>query len=229
MLKQLAKLYVRRNSDSYVKFLRNKGCKIGERTVFFNPQNTIVDRTRPCLITIGDDVKITDGVTILTHGYDWSVLSNVYHEMLGSSGKVTIGNNVFIGMKTTILKGVTIGNNVIIGANAVVNKDIPDNTVYAGNPAKFIMTVEDYYKKRQGEYIEEAKELAVSYYQRFNEKPPLELFHEFFPIFLERNETSSSIVSRYFSNRQDLIDNFYQSKPQFNGYDEFLIWCGIKD
>ena len=53
-------------------------------------------------------------------------------------GGVKIGNNVFIGMKSTILKGVRIGNNVIIGANSLVNKDVPDNCVVAGNPAKIV-------------------------------------------------------------------------------------------
>lgn len=227
VLKQIAKLYIRRNSESYIKFLRKKGCIIGVRTVIFNPQNTIIDRTRPSLITIGDDVKITDGVTILTHGYDWSVLSGVYHEMIGSSGRVTIGNNVFIGMKSTIVKGVTIGNNVIIGANSLVNKDVQDNSVYAGNPAKFIMSVDDYYRKRKSEFINEAKDLALSYYERFHNRPPMELFHEFFPIFLERSSENRQTVKSNFIDRQDLIDNFYKTKPMFKGYEEFLKWCGI--
>jgi acetyltransferase-like isoleucine patch superfamily enzyme len=227
LIKQIGKFYVRRNSESYIRFLRKKGCEIGERTVIFNPQNTIIDTTRPCLISIGDDVKITDGVTILTHGYDWSVLSVVYHEMLGSSGKVTIGNNVFIGMKTTILKGVTIGNNVVIGASSLVNRDIPDNTVYAGNPAKFIMTIDDYYKKRLTKYVDEAMELAVTYYERFHKKPPIELFHEFFPTFLERDMNSLPIIESCFKNRQDLIDNFNCTEPMFKGFHEFLKACGI--
>ena len=55
----------------------------------------------------------------------------------------------------TILKGVTIGENVIIGANAVINKDIPDNSVVAGNPARVLMSkviykrLEEMLSKRQ--------------------------------------------------------------------------------
>ena len=64
-------------------------------------------------------MEIIRGVTILTHGYDWSVLKGVYGGILGSVGKVTIGNNCFIGMNATILIGVTIGYNVIIGANLI--------------------------------------------------------------------------------------------------------------
>lgn len=57
---------------------------------------------------------------------------------LVSKGEVVIGNNVWIGDKSTILAGVRIGNNVIVGANSVVTKDVPDNTVVAGTPAKII-------------------------------------------------------------------------------------------
>ena len=49
-----------------------------------------------------------------------------------------IGNQCFIGMNSIILPGVKIGNNVIVGAGAVVTKDIPSNTIVAGNPAKVL-------------------------------------------------------------------------------------------
>lgn len=118
------------------------------------------------MIEIGNDVQITSGVTLLTHGYDWSVLKGVYGEVLGSSGVLKIGNNVFIGMHSTILKGVTIGNNVIIGANSLVNKDIPDNCVAAGNPCRVIMSLEEYYKKRKNVQIDEATELVRVYREK---------------------------------------------------------------
>lgn len=62
---------------------------------------------------------------------------------------VKIGNNVFIGMNTIILKGVNIGSNVIIGAGSVVTKDIPDNVVAAGNPCRPIMTIDEYREKKE--------------------------------------------------------------------------------
>ncbi len=55
---------------------------------------------------------------------------------------VIIGNNAFIGAHSTILKGVTIGNNAIVGACSVVTKSIPDNEIWAGNPAKFKRKIE---------------------------------------------------------------------------------------
>lgn len=54
---------------------------------------------------------------------------------------VKIGRNVWIGSNSTILPGVTVGDNAVIGAGSVVTKDIPENTVFAGNPAKFIKNI----------------------------------------------------------------------------------------
>lgn len=215
------------SSEKYIDFLRSKGCTIGEGTYIPAPKNTWIDTTRPCLIHIGNHVKIASGVSILTHGYDWCVLSKVYGEMLGSAGQVSIGNNVFIGVNTTILKGVTIGNNVIIGANSIVNKDIPDNVVACGNPLKVVMTLEDYYLKRKKEYLDEAKVLAISYYNKFNIKPPIELFTEFFPLFLERDIEIMPDYTYNFISHPELVDNFRNSKPMFDGYEEFLKWCGL--
>ena len=51
---------------------------------------------------------------------------------------ITVGNNVWIGTHVSVLPGVTIGNNVVIGAGSVVNRDIPDGVVAAGNPCRVI-------------------------------------------------------------------------------------------
>ena len=64
-----------------------------------------------------------------------------------------MGDNVWIGGNTVILPGVTVGSNVVIGAGSVVSKDIPDNTIAAGNPCKVIREITDedriYYFKKQ--------------------------------------------------------------------------------
>lgn len=57
---------------------------------------------------------------------------------LKSKGEIIIGNNVWIGDKAAVLSGVHVGNNVIIAANAVVTKNVPDNCIVAGVPAKII-------------------------------------------------------------------------------------------
>lgn len=64
---------------------------------------------------------------------------------------VTIGNDVWIGGNVTILPGVTIGNNVIVAAGAVVTKDVPDNSLVGGVPAKLIRTIENDIPEETGE------------------------------------------------------------------------------
>ena len=56
----------------------------------------------------------------------------------GKGGRPTIGDNVDLGVNVTIIGGIHVGNNVVIGAGAVVVKDIPDNAVAVGNPAKVV-------------------------------------------------------------------------------------------
>ncbi|MDO4893230.1 MAG: DapH/DapD/GlmU-related protein [Eubacteriales bacterium] len=64
-------------------------------------------------------------------------------------GTIEIGNNVFIGMNTIVLPGVKIGNNVVIGAGSIVSKDIPNNSVACGIPARVIETLDEYYCKNK--------------------------------------------------------------------------------
>lgn len=215
------------NSESYINYLKNKGMKIGKNLLIPDIHSIVIDETRPWLVNIGDDVVITSGVTILTHGYDLTVLRKYYGELYGSSGKVVIGNNVFIGVKSTILKGVTIGNNVIIGANSLVNKDIPDNCVVAGNPARVIMTLDEYREKRKSEYVNEAKELAVEYYKTYGKKPDIQKFHEFFPIMLKRNETDKSKFRSF--RIAEFEKRYFETEPIYEGLEEFLDACNIKN
>ena len=81
------------------------------------------------MITIGNHVRITEGVKILTHDYAWAVLKTETGAILGASGTVKIGDNVFIGMNTVITRNVEIGNNVIIGAGSVVTSSCNQNSV----------------------------------------------------------------------------------------------------
>ena len=228
MIKRILRKIVLGNkadSDSFIKYLRSKGVEIGEFTNIYNPQNTTIDLTRPWLIKIGKNVQITDGVTILTHGFDWSVLKAVYGDVLGSSGSVTIGDNVFIGVKTTILKGVHIGNNVIIGANSLVNKDIPDNVVAAGNPCKIIMGLDEYHEKRKSAQIKEVKELIQLYRKQYGSEPDENALHEFFWLFT--NDISNLPekwidVLKLGGNFEYTKYIFQTHKKQFNSMDGFL-------
>ncbi len=66
-------------------------------------------------------------------------------------GCIEIKDNVFIGSNTTVLGGVRIGSNVIVAAGSLVNKDIPNNSVVAGVPARVVGTFEDFANKRMAE------------------------------------------------------------------------------
>lgn len=213
------------DSDSYLNHLRKAGSRIGERVVVYEPSKTFIDETRPFLIEIGNDVQITRGVTMLTHGYDWSVLKGIHAEVLGSAGRIKVGNNVFIGQNTMILKGVTIGNNVVIGANSLVNKDIPDNCVYAGNPARYITSIDEYYKKRKAAQLSEAKCIYDNYVKSYGKDPGPEIFGEFFWLFQERDEALLPEFTRRMKtlgNYNESMANFKSSIPEFNGYEDFL-------
>lgn len=124
----------------YVKFL---GVKIGSNSRFTGKK--ISFGSEPYLITIGDNVTITPGVKFQTHDGGVALFREGYPG-LNVFGKITIGNNVFIGEDAMIMYGVTIGDNVVIGARSVVTKDIPSNSVAVGVPAKVIKSLEEYKK-----------------------------------------------------------------------------------
>jgi maltose O-acetyltransferase len=110
---------------------------IGQRT-FINRFASIVSRKN---IAIGDDVLIGDNVSIYDHDHQTNNLSTTYGQQGYTCEEIIIGNNVWIGCHSTILKGVSIGNNSIIGAGSVVTKSIPPNELWAGIPAKFIKKI----------------------------------------------------------------------------------------
>ena len=71
---KIAILGYRATSESYIKYLRKIGAKIGEDVVLYRPLNTTIDIQNPHLLEIGNHVMMTGPVTILTHDYSWSVL-----------------------------------------------------------------------------------------------------------------------------------------------------------
>lgn len=99
----------------------------------FIGESVVLDTLYPELISIGNNVHLTKGCVLLTHYLDTS--KNGIHF---TSGTIEIGENTFVGVNAVIAKSVRIGKNVIIGAGSVVTKDIPDNEVWAGNPARLI-------------------------------------------------------------------------------------------
>ena len=108
--------------------------------------------SEPWIITIGDNVHLTDGIRFVTHDGGTLILREKVPD-LEITKPINIGNNVYIGVDSLILPGVTIGNNVVIGARAVVSRDIPDNSVAVGQPARVIKTIDEYQAKLEKESL----------------------------------------------------------------------------
>ena len=105
----------------------------------------------PDLISMGDNVWIASEVSFVTHDVIHRMLNNYgNYGLRENKGAIRIGNNVFVGAHSTLLPGVTIGDNTIIGAGSLVNKSI-GNGVYAGVPAKYICSFEDFIEKRKNQ------------------------------------------------------------------------------
>lgn len=103
--------------------------------------------SEPYLITIGSNCQLTKGAFIHTHG--GGVVARPIIPDFDVFGKVVIGDWVYIGSDAKIMPGVTIGNNVLVAAGSVVTKSIPSNVVVAGNPARYICTVEEYIERNR--------------------------------------------------------------------------------
>lgn len=173
------------DSDAYVAHLRRLGMRIGDGTTIFSPRSCLIDETRPWMVELGSHVQISHGVVILTHGYEWSVVQGVTGEVLGSCGKVTIGDNVFLGANSVILKGITIGSNVIVGAGSVVTGDLPDACVAAGNPARILMSLAEYREKRKAAQAAEARALTAEYRKVYGKEPEAQVLREFYWLFAD--------------------------------------------
>lgn len=104
--------------------------------------NTHIDTLIPQFIEIGDNFISAPGSLITAHDASTFLFSGKYRVE-----RVKIGNNVFLGANSVVLPGVTIGDNVIVGAGTIVSRNLESNGVYAGNPAKFICSIDEYLLK----------------------------------------------------------------------------------
>lgn len=143
------------------------GVKMGNDCQVFN---NVGFGSEPYLVQLGSKVKITNGTQFITHDGGMEVLRNL--ESLPNAdffGQIIIGNNVFIGNRTMILPGVTVGDNVVIGAGSIVTKDIPNDSVCAGVPAKVIRSIDEY-KNKYTDLVDYTKGLSQNEKKKYLEK-----------------------------------------------------------
>lgn len=135
-------------TDEYQELIHRLFCEVGEGSRIVAPM-TIVhgDKVRigrnaivmpnslmmaSGTITIEDNVRMAAYVKLISNNHD------PYDRMILTCMPVVLKRNCWIGAGAVILPGVTVGENSIVGVGSVVTKDVPDNTVVAGNPAKFV-------------------------------------------------------------------------------------------
>lgn len=144
----------------------------------------------PSLVFLHDNVKLASEVRFVTHDGIHLALNEKYRtkEFIEKVGCIEIMDNVFVGSGTRILYNTRIGSNVIIGSDSLVNKDIPDNSVYAGVPARYICSFDEYVEKAR-KYSEKARELYG-----IDEMPPMskELVSKIYENFLKEKDRKTS-------------------------------------
>ena len=127
---------------AYIEVCKKRGMKIGKNVIFIEAP---AFGSEPYLIEIGDYTKITAGATFINHdGAMYTIRSMEKYKDARNFGRIKIGKNCFVGNNCTFLPGAQMGNNCILGTGSVLNSSMPDNTVFAGVPAKFICTIEQY-------------------------------------------------------------------------------------
>ena len=141
------------------------------------------------LIYLHDNVKIASNVGFVTH--------DIIHTMLNAKepgsghveriGCIEVMDNVFIGSGTRILYDTRIGSNVIIGSDSLVNKDVPDNSVVAGVPARFICTFDEYVEKSKAYSAEFREKYGISKVNGVDDALAAQLYQDF----LSRREENS--------------------------------------
>lgn len=148
LLKPIEIKYPRFYMKVYIKLLSKKGVQFTGNPQFisssaqFDTSDTII---------IGERCVITQNCYFLTHDFSYTTglisIGKIPSKDICTTGKVKLGNNIFIGMNSLILPNTTIEDNVIIGAGSLVKGYIKANGVYAGNPAKYISSIEEYTNK----------------------------------------------------------------------------------
>lgn len=149
-------LLMMKNGYKRADFLRKHSVfgGIGD-SVSFRPYNI---PSEPKLLFLGNNVWIAADVRFITHDMANQMLHvkgiPAFKELSLYTNEIHVGDNVLIGANSIICPGKRIGNNTIVAAGSVVTKDIPDNEVWGGNPAKYICSFDEFVKRREAKLRE---------------------------------------------------------------------------
>ena len=139
----------------YVKYLRKLGININGTPKYIS-SDAYFDGNDYSKITLGDNVTVSRETMFLTHDYSITTAMSAIGERIERgegelyfSRPITVGDNVFIGARVSLLPGTTIGDNCIIGAGCVVKGKIPTDSIVVGNPAKVIGSVREFAEKHK--------------------------------------------------------------------------------
>lgn len=134
----------------YMKYLSLLGINIEGKPTYI-ALSASFDSSDYSKITLHDKCVISGDVRLLTHDYSVSRVAMAKGIQLEKEFRVIksieIGENSFVGLRSIIMPGVKIGKNVVVGAGSIVTKSVGDNLIVAGNPAKIITTIDDYWEK----------------------------------------------------------------------------------
>lgn len=145
-----------------VAYARRKGVRVGKNChIYIRSWGS-----EPFLVSLGDDVTVTSGVKFITHDGSTCLVKDQHGKRYQRFAPIQVGSHVFIGVNSIIMPGVNIGSNVVIGAGSVVTKDIPDNSVAIGVPAKVVSSFEDYQAKIQATCASDSELAGTHDYQQ---------------------------------------------------------------
>lgn len=155
-----------------IKYAKKIGVNMGENCHIYGK---VYWGSEPWIITLGENVYITDGVKFITHDGGTLLFRNIVSD-LEITKPIVVGNNVYFGNNAIIMPGVIIEDNVVIGAGAVVTKSVPANSVVVGVPARIVKSMDEYLEKLKRESIHlghlkgEEKERELKRYYNYKQK-----------------------------------------------------------
>lgn len=148
-------------------FFIKKNLNVGKNTRILTSLSNF--GSEPYLVKIGNECTITSGVKFITHDASVGIVlkyknisRTINEKKYEIMSPIEIKDNCMIGVNSIILPGVTIGPNSIVGAGSIVTKDVPEGVIVAGNPAKIICTLDEYYSKIETKKILISKSVNIN-------------------------------------------------------------------